>query len=640
MADPDQRQEEVKMQDLNLERDDDYDNYRPPRPGGNMETTDFGGTPQDPGVDEIFSTGPAPSAEDTYEIKRNRLKAIFENIIGEPIITSHLDEKLFKRCTIDEPNRNGHTRLRYDGREIYHRNGWNADWVEYRSVTFNPILSELRTGQERYKTSATKQVDDAAGVRLPEDVSESIRMSVLRDLSDARDDDGGTKVTTTSMDSGYPTSTTFSEFSDVGTQVGTETRGVGTQVGTETRGVGTQVGTVDIEKLQAEIISKETVIKSQEKRLREISNEFNELRLRKSNDDVISEKEREINEVQEKLKKVEMEQDELLGEVRATDSDLREQAEKVRELTEQNKNMRQEYEAIQKAAIAQKDAEISAITQKYWHDVNKLEKTKADAAKEYYDASKEISLEYKKTMDKADKKLKAFEDKFKSMNKKIKILKDVHVKQTHAAKEYDVRNREIGGLARVMETFDTINRRIDNPNPDELDLMPEYLDGVLPGLREQAKEYREKTEKNKGNYAKKHYDSLARLIEREIDIVNLRLDRKAEYEEAKLRLKEETNNDPRTKFEKFKKWTKDNGLELGSVVISIGSLIAVIATALRKTIQTVAKGAFSFGKAVVKVLSKLGPVFSALGNIILTLLGFVSKALMWLGNNLWVLLVF
>ena len=191
-----------------------------------------------------------------------------------------------------------------------------------------------------------------------------------------------------------------------------------------------------------------------------------------------------------------------------------------------------------------------------------------------------------------------------------------------------------------METFDAINRRIDDPKPEEVDAIPKYLDGALSGLRKQAREYREKAEKNKHNYAKNHYNSLADLIEREIDLVNLKLDRKVEYQEAKLKLKEETKNNYKVKFERLKKWMKDNGLELGSVVISIGSLIAVLATALRNTVRTVAKGAFSFGKAVVKVLSKLGPVFSALGNVIMTLLGIASKALMWLGNNLWILLVF
>ena len=191
-----------------------------------------------------------------------------------------------------------------------------------------------------------------------------------------------------------------------------------------------------------------------------------------------------------------------------------------------------------------------------------------------------------------------------------------------------------------MKTFNDINERIDNPKPDEVDATPKYLDGVLPSLKLQAREYREKAKKNKDNFAKNHYDSLAKLIEREIDIVNLRLDKKVEYQEAKLRLKQETNNNYRVKFERLKKWMKDNGLELSSVVISIGSLIAVLATALRNTIRTVAKGAFSFGKAVVKVLSKLGPLFSALGNVIMALLGIASKTLMWLGNNLWVLLVF
>ena len=73
--------------------------------------------------------------------------------------------------------------------------------------------------------------------------------------------------------------------------------------------------------------------------------------------------------------------------------------------------------------------------------------------------------------------------------------------------------------------------------------------------------------------------------------------------------------------------------------MAIGSLAAVLATALRNTVRTAARGAFSFGKAVVKVLSKLGPLFSAIGSILMTALGLVSKGLMWLGNNLWFLLV-
>ena len=55
--------------------------------------------------------------------------------------------------------------------------------------------------------------------------------------------------------------------------------------------------------------------------------------------------------------------------------------------------------------------------------------------------------------------------------------------------------------------------------------------------------------------------------------------------------------------------------------------------------QPIAKGAYDLGKGIVKVLSKLGPLFSALGSILLAVLGVASQALMWISNNLWILLV-
>ena len=62
--------------------------------------------------------------------------------------------------------------------------------------------------------------------------------------------------------------------------------------------------------------------------------------------------------------------------------------------------------------------------------------------------------------------------------------------------------------------------------------------------------------------------------------------------------------------------------------------------AVRNTVKTFAKGTSSFGQSVVKVLKKLGPVFAAIGSILLTALGIISQALMFLANNLWILLVF
>ena len=61
--------------------------------------------------------------------------------------------------------------------------------------------------------------------------------------------------------------------------------------------------------------------------------------------------------------------------------------------------------------------------------------------------------------------------------------------------------------------------------------------------------------------------------------------------------------------------------------------------AVRNAVKTTAKGVSSFGQSVVKVLKKLGPVFAALGSILMTALGILSQGLMFFANNLWILLV-
>ena len=75
------------------------------------------------------------------------------------------------------------------------------------------------------------------------------------------------------------------------------------------------------------------------------------------------------------------------------------------------------------------------------------------------------------------------------------------------------------------------------------------------------------------------------------------------------------------------------------MLIGVGGIVAVVATSLRTGVKAAAEGTYKFGKGIAKVLSKLGSVFSALGSVLLTLLNIGSKALMWLSNKLWFLLV-
>lgn len=65
----------------------------------------------------------------------------------------------------------------------------------------------------------------------------------------------------------------------------------------------------------------------------------------------------------------------------------------------------------------------------------------------------------------------------------------------------------------------------------------------------------------------------------------------------------------------------------------------MIATAARGAVCSGACGVYYFGKGLNKVLSKFGPVLGALGSAIASLLSADATSLLWIENNLWVLLV-
>ena len=102
---------------------------------------------------------------------------------------------------------------------------------------------------------------------------------------------------------------------------------------------------------------------------------------------------------------------------------------------------------------------------------------------------------------------------------------------------------------------------------------------------------------------------------------------------------EETDKNANTTFEKFKEWVKKNGIAASSILISLGAVVPMLATSLQSGVKNLADGTYKFGKGLVNVLKKLGPIFSALGNVLLAVLKIFSNGFLWLSSNLWVLLV-
>ena len=118
-------------------------------------------------------------------------------------------------------------------------------------------------------------------------------------------------------------------------------------------------------------------------------------------------------------------------------------------------------------------------------------------------------------------------------------------------------------------------------------------------------------QKTREDTKKREYEAFKKITRMQVDKMRVVFDIKPEEEDTQEMPRKETRNNYKVKFEKFKQWVKENGFALSGVIIGVGGIIAVVATAFRTTVQTVARGTYAFGKGAAKILTKIGTIFSA-----------------------------
>ena len=381
----------------------------------------------------------------------------------------------------------------------------------------------------------------------------------------------------------------------------------------------------------------------------------------------IQELEENIQELKKNLEEAQQIADETLKDEELLKNQIRQEKEKVKELIREGNDaiqrlrqfevnvkyeqeeelykLRQEYEQkLQQQQQQQGQEDIKKIKQEYLSSVQKIQQQTEEKIK-----NANISVnEMQETLVRAVKKLSWLENSLEELEfAKIALEQQdqaINMLQERLAQEAggntaDEGSREIGGiLAGAVHAVDDVKEIIDRENPNEKD-KNKIIFGKLEGLKKQANKFKEFAENSRG-YKKSEYEAFEKITKIQADTIRLEFDIKPREEETMQKLKEETKNNDQVKFEKFKKGVKENGFALSGVMIGIGGIIAVVASAFRSTVQTVARGAYGLGKGVAKILSKLGPLFSALGSILSVVLGFASQALMWISKNLWILLVF
>ena len=597
MADIDE-QYEMKHRDPEEPQDNDYDRWETSL--NNLDDATVGEAPEQlTTVDEFDDDESIEIISESREPEE--LREIFNEVFGAPIRVDD-NRELFENCIIRterSDNNRIHTRLFYKNEAVYYKRGVKGKWRLYSKFRFNnSMYREFEKAKKSYDESATKQVNDNAGVLVTEETSEEVIGEVIDELSAQTDEFETSEL---SLPQTPPERSSDLSSSQV----------------------------INVSELETKVTSLEDANKKLWKILQTAEHKLNKLRLEHANGDVINAQQQEINNIQAKLKETKLERDQLLLDVVVTNELLSEASNKVDELIERNKSIDEEYKQFRDAATKKMKAERQEVADRYREQVKY---DKEQARQEYTESMVEIKTEYIKELSLVKDKNARARNELDSAKERIKFLEEAILKQH--GKEPEQSSDGVERVSRgVQQTIDKISNAIDDNEYDEL-----YINTNIEHLRAQAKDFEQKAKKSTG-LLKKLNERAQKYIEKKIDEINLRLDRKVEYPETKQRLKRATDNNPKVKFERVKKWLKDNGLEASTLVISIGGLIAALATALRNTARTIAKGTFSFGKAVVKVLSKLGPVFSALGNILMSALGLVSKALLWLGNNLWVLLI-
>ena len=91
------------------------------------------------------------------------------------------------------------------------------------------------------------------------------------------------------------------------------------------------------------------------------------------------------------------------------------------------------------------------------------------------------------------------------------------------------------------------------------------------------------------------------------------------------------------RFEKFKKWSKENLLGLSAVAISVAGILTTIIIGARNALKSEAKVVGNLGKAIANIGKNFGALISSVLNLIGSILAWVAKGITFLAKNLWIL---
>ena len=192
--------------------------------------------------------------------------------------------------------------------------------------------------------------------------------------------------------------------------------------------------------------------------------------------------------------------------------------------------------------------------------------------------------------------------------------------------------REINGIPHVDDGVDYDN--LDDPNQKT------QYDSKIAGLKVDIEHWKERAEKEQNPSDKLLYKTAKELCILKKSEMEMKADLRPESEDAQTRIKEETERNDFTRFERFKKWAKENITGVSAVAISIAGVVTAAVLAGRNAAKKGAKAVGNFGKALANLAKKAGPAIAAILNFVAQAITWGAKALEFLSRNLWIVALF
>jgi hypothetical protein len=135
------------------------------------------------------------------------------------------------------------------------------------------------------------------------------------------------------------------------------------------------------------------------------------------------------------------------------------------------------------------------------------------------------------------------------------------------------------------------------------------------------------------------YEAMADMAEQKADEIRLGSNERPKGSKATSIEEEEVDINDLTRFERFKKWAKENISGISVVAISVAGIITTIIMGARSVAKKGARATSKFTTAITNLAGKVGPVhvLASILNLIAKVLTWGAKGVAFLAKNLWIL---